>query len=69
MTRTHQFYIGGEWVDPIAPSFVDVINPATEEPVATLAIGTAADVDRAVAAAKRPSSPIPRRRARNASPS
>jgi aldehyde dehydrogenase (NAD+) len=53
MTRTHHFYIGGEWVDPIAPSFVDVINPATEESVATLAIGTAADVDRAVAVAKK----------------
>jgi aldehyde dehydrogenase (NAD+) len=48
-----RFYIDGEWGAPAAGStLVDVINPATEEPVARLAMGSAADADRAVAAAR-----------------
>ena len=47
-----QFYINGEWVDPITPESLDVINPATEESVATISMGTSADVDKAVAAAR-----------------
>ncbi|MEL7454391.1 MAG: aldehyde dehydrogenase family protein, partial [Pseudomonadota bacterium] len=47
-----QFYINGEWVDPIEPRTMDVENPATEEAFARISIGSAADVDRAVAAAK-----------------
>lgn len=50
--RTHQFYIGGAWVDPVAPRMIDVIDPSTEEPFAQIAIGGAGDVDRAVAAAR-----------------
>ena len=46
-----QFYINGEWVDPVTPAALDVINPATEEPFATISMGSAADVDKAVAAA------------------
>ncbi|MBV7256020.1 aldehyde dehydrogenase family protein [Pacificimonas sp. WHA3] len=48
-----KFYIDGAWVDP-APGAgsADVINPATEEPAGRIAMGTAADVDAAVAAAK-----------------
>lgn len=47
-------YVDGEWVLPLAPrpELIDVVNPATEECVAKLAIGTSADVDRAVAAAR-----------------
>jgi aldehyde dehydrogenase (NAD+) len=52
MAHEQQFYIGGEWVDPISPTRIDVINPASEEPIARIALGGAADVDRAVAAAK-----------------
>jgi aldehyde dehydrogenase (NAD+) len=52
MYPTSKFYIDGRWVSPAAPRFVDVINPATEEPVATIALGNAADVDKAVAAAR-----------------
>lgn len=48
-----QFYIDGQWVDPVSPNPVDVINPATEEPCGRISLGSAADVDRAVAAAKR----------------
>ncbi|MEM6666106.1 MAG: aldehyde dehydrogenase family protein, partial [Pseudomonadota bacterium] len=47
-----QFYINGEWVDPVEPRTMDVENPATEEPFAKISIGSAADVDKAVAAAK-----------------
>lgn len=46
------FYIGGEWVDPAAPRELAVINPATEEPAGVISLGAAADVDRAVAAAR-----------------
>jgi aldehyde dehydrogenase (NAD+) len=48
-----KFYIGGKWVEPIAPRDFDVINPATEAPVGKISLGTAADVDKAVAAARR----------------
>jgi aldehyde dehydrogenase (NAD+) len=52
--REHlKFYIDGQWVDPITPRTHDVINPANEEPVARISLGSQADVDRAVAAAKR----------------
>jgi len=47
-----QFYINGEWVDPVEPRAIDIENPATEEPFARISIGSAADVDKAVAAAK-----------------
>ena len=53
MTDTRKFYIDGRWVDPVAPRTLDVINPATEEAFATISIGGAADVDKAVAAARR----------------
>ena len=46
-----KFYINGEWVDPVAPSTLDVINPTTEEPFAKISMGGAADVEKAVAAA------------------
>ena len=47
------FYIDGAWVAPQGVQRIDVINPATEQAVATLALGNATDVDHAVAAAKR----------------
>jgi aldehyde dehydrogenase (NAD+) len=52
MENTQKFYINGEWVDPSTSDTLDVINPATEEPIATIAMGGKADVDKAVAAAK-----------------
>jgi len=52
MQNAHKFYINGEWVDPITPRLVDVINPATEKPMGQISFGGAGDVDRAVAAAK-----------------
>ena len=48
-----QFYIDGEWVDPVTSNPFPVINPATEEVCGRISLGSAADVDKAVAAAKR----------------
>ena len=47
-----KFYIDGEWVDPATPATLDVINPTTEAPFATISMGSATDVEKAVAAAK-----------------
>src|SRR5579863_3316977 len=52
MPDSTKFYINGEWVAPIERRLFDVINPATEEPIAQISMGSAADVDRAVKAAK-----------------
>ncbi len=53
MKDCRQFYINGKWVEPAVAHDFPVINPATEEQVGTISLGTAADVDRAVSAAKR----------------
>jgi aldehyde dehydrogenase (NAD+) len=47
-----KLYIGGRWIDPVQPRTLDVVNPATEEVCGRVAVGSAADVDRAVAAAR-----------------
>jgi len=47
-----KFYINGEWVDPVEPKTLDVINPADASVCARISLGSEADVDRAVAAAK-----------------
>jgi aldehyde dehydrogenase (NAD+) len=52
MQRCEQFYINGHWVDPAERRTLEVINPATEQPIATIALGSAADVDRACKAAR-----------------
>jgi len=46
------FYINGSWVSPSEGKILDVVNPATEEIAGRIALGTAADIDRAVAAAR-----------------
>ncbi|MGV0733832.1 aldehyde dehydrogenase family protein [Mycolicibacter senuensis] len=48
-----KFYIDGQWVDPVELNTLDVENPATEQVAGKIALGSAADVDRAVAAARR----------------
>jgi aldehyde dehydrogenase (NAD+) len=45
-------FIGGQWVPSEGDLRLEVINPATEEACAVMALGTAGDVDRAVAAAR-----------------
>jgi aldehyde dehydrogenase (NAD+) len=53
MKDCRKFYIDGKWVDPTERRDFTVINPANEEPIATISFGSGADVDGAVAAAKR----------------
>ena len=53
MVNRTQFYIDGAWVNPVTPKSRPVVNPATEQPMYDIAMGSAADVDKAVAAARR----------------
>jgi aldehyde dehydrogenase (NAD+) len=53
VTEYLEFYIDGAWVKPAVAKTLDVIDPSTEEPVARISAGSAADVDLAVAAARR----------------
>lgn len=48
-----QFYIDGQWVDPVEPKTSDVVNPATEEVSGRISMGSVADVEKAVQAARR----------------
>jgi aldehyde dehydrogenase (NAD+) len=47
-----KFYIGGEWIEPAQPLTLDVINPANGTIAGRISAGTAADIDRAVRAAR-----------------
>ena len=51
LTLTDQ-YIGGKWIPSTSTETVDVLNPATEEVIAVIPGGGAADIDAAVAAAR-----------------
>jgi len=53
MVNRMQFYIDGAWVDPAVKKSTPVVNPATEDAMYEVALGSKADVDKAVAAAKR----------------
>lgn len=46
------FYINGKWVRPETDHILEVINPATAQPMGIISLGGKADVDKAVAAAK-----------------
>jgi len=48
-----RFYVDGQWVLPSASRTLDVVNPATESVAGVISLGSAVDVDRAVAAAQR----------------
>ena len=50
---SYQFYIDGAWTGSGGDSVLTVLNPATEEAIGTVPEGTPADIDRAVAAARR----------------
>ena len=53
MIDCREFYIDGKWDSPaLARDFV-VCNSSTEEPLATITLGSPADLDRAVAAARK----------------
>ena len=53
MRELNKFYIDGAWVDPSGSDRADVINPANESVAGHVALGNQADVDKAVAAARR----------------
>jgi aldehyde dehydrogenase (NAD+) len=53
MMEKLKFYVDGAWVDPATPSTLGIVNPATEETFARISLGSVADVDRAVTAARR----------------
>ena len=48
-----EFYIDGRWVQPVQPRGLDVEDPATERVCGRISLGSPADVDHAVAAARR----------------
>jgi aldehyde dehydrogenase (NAD+) len=48
-----KFYIDGQWIDPIDPRELDVIDPASEEAIGKISLGSEADVDLAATAARR----------------
>ncbi|WJH40679.1 aldehyde dehydrogenase family protein [Aliirhizobium terrae] len=52
MSNHLKFFIDGAWVPPVVPVALDVIDPSTEEAFTQIAVGSKADVDKAVAAAK-----------------
>jgi len=51
-THVRQFYVGGQWVQPLGHDTRSVINPTTELEIATIAMGTSRDVDAAVTSAR-----------------
>lgn len=52
MIEKRDFYINGQWVAPAQPNDFEVIDPSTEEPCAIISLGSEADTNAAVAAAK-----------------
>ncbi len=51
MHDLNKFYINGQWVEPNGQERLDVLNPATEQVVSRLSVGSPVDVDCAVQAA------------------
>ena len=51
LTERLTLFIDGKWREPVGKEPIAVINPATEEPFATVPSGTPADVDAAATAA------------------
>tara|TARA_Y100000766_G_C18859101_1_gene582307 strand:+ start:29 stop:1456 length:1428 start_codon:yes stop_codon:yes gene_type:complete len=52
MSNNEKFYINGTWCDPVNSSKFDVIHPGNEEVIASIAMGSEADVNLAVDAAR-----------------
>ncbi|MHA6263007.1 aldehyde dehydrogenase family protein [Arenibacterium sp. CAU 1754] len=52
MIEKREFYINGKWVAPAQANDHQVIDPSTEEPCAVISLGSEADTNAAVAAAK-----------------
>ena len=52
MIDRRNFYINGQWVAPAVANDFEVINPSTEQVCATISLGSEADTNAAVAAAR-----------------
>ena len=52
MHTRDQLYIDGKWVQPIGTGSIDVINPATEEIIGKIPVGSKKDIDIAASAAR-----------------
>ena len=52
MSNNEKFYINGAWCDPVNTSKLDVIHPGNEEVIASISMGSKADVNLAVEAAR-----------------
>lgn len=52
MRSYEKCYINGEWVSPLSRNEWTLVNPATEEPIASVTLAGAQDVDLAVKAAR-----------------
>jgi len=53
MKRYNQLFIGGQWLTPASAATIDVLSASTEEVIGSIPDASPADVDRAVAAARR----------------
>ncbi|OBK74761.1 aldehyde dehydrogenase family protein [Mycobacterium sp. 1164985.4] len=51
-------FIDGQWMTPSAADVIDIVDPATEKVIGCVPNGTVADVDAAVAAARRAFDPL-----------
>ena len=52
MHTRDQLYIDGKWVLPMGTGNIDVINPATEEIIGKIPVGSVKDIDKAASAAR-----------------
>ena len=50
--RTHRLYVGGKWIRGSGTGRLTVVNPASEEPIATVPQASVADMRAAIAAAR-----------------
>src|SRR5689334_1240926 len=53
LRKSHKLLIDGEWVDAVGGGSFEVRDPSSNEVISRAAAGEAADIDRAVAAARR----------------
>lgn len=53
LKRQHVIFVDGKWTEPSGRERIPVIDPSTGEVLATIAMGNAEDIDRAVTAAER----------------
>ena len=53
MNHHLHFYIDGQWTPPVVAAALDVVDPASERAYTAISMGSKADVDAAVGAAKR----------------